>query len=470
MAFWHGRILPATYYFRGRGIVVITSENFDGEWIARHHRALRIRDRARIHVARRPQGAPAVDARHGRRPAGGFTVDGPRGPARVAQPGAVWLAKATGNPVLPFHLEADRHWTLKAGTGPRFPSRSPRVAIAMGEPFDVPPRRGRRPKRSKTARRRCCEAARSRAARKAAQPCALLNWTTRAQMQRCIADLVRTIRRASDAARTSGVPRARRRDGRRRRAMAAPGGEVVAPRPATHEQLARVHDGALPASGLRRRPGARSRSIPTPTRRPRRYEVALLAAGAAVDAVERVMGGPHAQALALVRPPGHHAERDRAMGFCFYNNVAVAAAHARALGRGSRRDRRLRRAPRQRHAAHVRGRSRRCCTSRRTSIPTTRAPARADEIGRGEGEGFTVNVPLEVGAADDGLPPGVSRGRRAGARAVQARPRCSSRRASTRTSAIRSAACGSRPEAFAAMTHGAAAGGGGVLRADGWWR
>ena len=43
----------------------------------------------------------------------GFTVDGPRGPARVAQPGAVWLAKATGNPVLPFHLEAERHWTLE---------------------------------------------------------------------------------------------------------------------------------------------------------------------------------------------------------------------------------------------------------------------------------------------------------------------------------------------------------------------
>ena len=39
-----------------------------------------------------------------------FTVDGPRGPARVAQPGAVWLAGATGNPILPFHIEADRYW------------------------------------------------------------------------------------------------------------------------------------------------------------------------------------------------------------------------------------------------------------------------------------------------------------------------------------------------------------------------
>ena len=108
MAFWHGRILPATYYFRRRGIVVITSENFDGEWIAG------IIERFGYGTAR---GSTSRGARKALlqltrdmaagRPAG-FTVDGPRGPARVAQPGAVWLAKATGNPVLPFHLEADR--------------------------------------------------------------------------------------------------------------------------------------------------------------------------------------------------------------------------------------------------------------------------------------------------------------------------------------------------------------------------
>jgi acetoin utilization deacetylase AcuC-like enzyme len=67
---------------------------------------------------------------------------------------------------------------------------------------------------------------------------------------------------------------------------------------------------------------------------PDSYEVAQLAAGAAIDAVERVMGEVHTSALAMVRPPGHHAERNRAMGFCFYNNVAVAAAHAKALGAG----------------------------------------------------------------------------------------------------------------------------------------
>jgi len=137
MAFWHGRILPATYYFRRRGIVVITSENFDGEWIAG------IIERFGYGTAR------GSTSRGGRRallqltrdlaagkPAG-FTLDGPRGPARVAQAGAVWLAKATGNPILPFHLEASRHWTLNSWDRTQIPKPFSTVAIAMGEPFQV---------------------------------------------------------------------------------------------------------------------------------------------------------------------------------------------------------------------------------------------------------------------------------------------------------------------------------------------
>ena len=137
MAFWHGRILPATYYYRRRGIVVITSENFDGEWIAG------IIERFGYGTAR---GSTSRGARKALlqltcdmaagQPAG-FTVDGPRGPARVAQPGAVWLAKATGNPVLPFHLEADRHWTLRSWDRTQIPRPFATVSIAMGEPFDV---------------------------------------------------------------------------------------------------------------------------------------------------------------------------------------------------------------------------------------------------------------------------------------------------------------------------------------------
>jgi lysophospholipid acyltransferase (LPLAT)-like uncharacterized protein len=138
MAFWHGRILPAAYYFRGRGIVVITSENFDGEWIAG------IIERLGYGTARGSTSRGALKAMlqltrdmAGGKPAG-FTVDGPRGPARIAQAGAVWLAKATGNPVLPFHLEADRHWTLSSWDRAQIPKPFAMVAIAMGEPFDVP--------------------------------------------------------------------------------------------------------------------------------------------------------------------------------------------------------------------------------------------------------------------------------------------------------------------------------------------
>jgi hypothetical protein len=138
MAFWHGRILPATVYFQRRGIVVITSENFDGEWIAG------IIERFGYGTARgsTSRGAKRAllqlrrDLAAGR-PAG-FTLDGPRGPARVAQPGAIWLAKATGNPVVPFHLEASAYWTLGSWDRTQIPRPYATVSIAMGEPMDVP--------------------------------------------------------------------------------------------------------------------------------------------------------------------------------------------------------------------------------------------------------------------------------------------------------------------------------------------
>ena len=138
MAFWHGRILPATYFFRRRGIVVITSENFDGEWIAG------IIERFGYGTARGSTSRGAKKAllqltrdMAAGKPAG-FTLDGPRGPARIAQPGAVWLAKTTGHPVLPFHIEADRSWTLKSWDRTQIPKPFATLALAVGEPFDVP--------------------------------------------------------------------------------------------------------------------------------------------------------------------------------------------------------------------------------------------------------------------------------------------------------------------------------------------
>jgi lysophospholipid acyltransferase (LPLAT)-like uncharacterized protein len=138
LALWHGRILPGLFYLRNRDIVVITSRNFDGEWIAR------ILTRYGFGTARGSTskgGARALvqlrrDLSNGRPAA--FTVDGPRGPARVAQAGAVWLAGATGNPILPFHIETDRHWTMGSWDRTQIPKPFSRVAIAFGPPLVVP--------------------------------------------------------------------------------------------------------------------------------------------------------------------------------------------------------------------------------------------------------------------------------------------------------------------------------------------
>jgi lysophospholipid acyltransferase (LPLAT)-like uncharacterized protein len=138
-AFWHGRILTATLYFRDRGIVVITSENFDGEWIARIIRRFGY-DTARGSTSRGGARALAQLRREMRagRPAA-FTIDGPRGPERVAQPGAIWLASATGQPIVPFHIEAASFWSVNSWDHHQVPKPGSDVAIAIGDPMDVPP-------------------------------------------------------------------------------------------------------------------------------------------------------------------------------------------------------------------------------------------------------------------------------------------------------------------------------------------
>ena len=137
MAFWHGRVLTATYYFRRRDIVVMISENFDGEWIARIIESFGFRTsrgstsrggrRALLQLKREmEQGYPS-----------GFAVDGPRGPARKAQPGAIWLAKLTGNPVVPFHMEASSYWSLRSWDRTQIPMPFSTVALTVGAPIEV---------------------------------------------------------------------------------------------------------------------------------------------------------------------------------------------------------------------------------------------------------------------------------------------------------------------------------------------
>lgn len=138
LALWHGRILPGIWFWRGRRMVVVTSENFDGEWIARIIRRFGY-DAARGSSSRGGARALRTLRRTILHAPAAFTVDGPRGPARVAQPGVVWLSKVTGHPIVPFHAEADRHWTLGSWDATQIPRPFSRVVMSLGAPLRVAP-------------------------------------------------------------------------------------------------------------------------------------------------------------------------------------------------------------------------------------------------------------------------------------------------------------------------------------------
>jgi lysophospholipid acyltransferase (LPLAT)-like uncharacterized protein len=139
IAFWHGRILPATWYFRNRGILALTSGNFDGQWIAGVLERLGNRTvagssshggaRAMLELRRAVLSGHSV----------AFAVDGPRGPAGVLQPGAAWLAASTGHPILPFHAEASSSWNLSSWDRTQVPRPFSTVSVVLGAPI-VPSR------------------------------------------------------------------------------------------------------------------------------------------------------------------------------------------------------------------------------------------------------------------------------------------------------------------------------------------
>jgi acetoin utilization deacetylase AcuC-like enzyme len=172
---------------------------------------------------------------------------------------------------------------------------------------------------------------------------------------------------------------------------------VVEPRPATRDELLRVHS----AEHVRRisETNGRAAMLDADTfTSPESYEIALLAAGAVVQAVDHALDAKDA-AFALVRPPGHHAEREQAMGFCLFNNVAVgaAAAIARGLTRVAVVDIDVHHGNGTQWMFYDDPRVLYVSTHQFPFYPGTGA---AGEIGRGAGEGYTFNVPLEAGATD----------------------------------------------------------------------
>jgi len=138
--FWHDCIFLSTYFWRQRGIVVMTSQSFDGEYIARFIQRFGY-GAARGSSTRGSVGAVIEMIRLMRQgqPAA-FTIDGPKGPRHVAKMGAVLLAKKTGNPILPFTVTPARSWSLqKSWDTFTIPKPFTRARLEMAQPIFVRP-------------------------------------------------------------------------------------------------------------------------------------------------------------------------------------------------------------------------------------------------------------------------------------------------------------------------------------------
>ncbi len=177
------------------------------------------------------------------------------------------------------------------------------------------------------------------------------------------------------------------------------GGHVESPRGVTDQEITRIHDGDYLTS-IKELAGRAVALDPDTFTSPGTLSAVYLAAGAAVTAVEHVLDGkPGTRALALVRPPGHHAERHRAMGFCLFNNIAIAAASARARG--------LSRVAIVDYDVHH-GNGTQWSFYDDPSVlfisshqyPYYPGTGAAGDIGTGAGAGFTINLPFGAGGTD----------------------------------------------------------------------
>jgi lysophospholipid acyltransferase (LPLAT)-like uncharacterized protein len=138
LAFWHSCIFPATYLWRNLQIRVMSSDSFDGEWTGRIIRKfgfVKVRGsssrgavRALLSMRREIEHGWAV----------AFTIDGPRGPRFVAKPGPVVLARATGAPMVAFHIAVEKAWVLNTWDRSMIPKPFSRMLMRVSRGITVP--------------------------------------------------------------------------------------------------------------------------------------------------------------------------------------------------------------------------------------------------------------------------------------------------------------------------------------------
>jgi acetoin utilization deacetylase AcuC-like enzyme len=183
-------------------------------------------------------------------------------------------------------------------------------------------------------------------------------------------------------------------------AMGNEGIIYVPPRWATTDEIAFNHGTSYIAAIEATRDKPPRRLDPDTSTSPKSYEAACMAVGGVLELCDRLMASEIRSGFALVRPPGHHAEKDRAMGFCIFNNVAVGARYL-AAKYGIKRiliiDWDLHHGNGTQHSFYKDPGAFYFSTHQYPYYPGT---GNHDEIGEGEGKGYNVNVPLSYGMGD----------------------------------------------------------------------
>ena len=168
--------------------------------------------------------------------------------------------------------------------------------------------------------------------------------------------------------------------------------EIINPVDATQEQILRVHSEPYYNSVKTTKSMETHRFDPDTSSNPYTYEAALRGAGGFISGLDKVLSNELDTVFALVRPPGHHAEADRAMGFCFFNHVAIGAAHL--LSRGIKKVLILDWDVHHGNGTqHIFYKSPDVLFASIHQFPFYPGTGSLNEIGIEDGEGFTVNIP-----------------------------------------------------------------------------